>query len=289
MSASGADAAAVAAASAKRDAGAPRQQPHPPPQPQQQQQQQQLQQQQQQEQQQQQQEDMFCLAADVRAAAAAAAANLRGRSVVSVSSLSAAEITALIQTTNKLKCMYTRTDPALRQTLQGKVVATAFYEPSTRTRCSFEAAALRLGAQVLSNPDLKASSSVKKGESLQDTARMFAAYADALVLRHPDKGSCASVASLQYGFGSPTAPSSSSSSSSSSGSSSSSSSSSRSCVLLSGGDGSGEHPTQALLDLYTIAEQQQQWFAAAAAAAIRREQQQQLEKRSSRQTRRCSL
>ncbi|KAL8453125.1 hypothetical protein Emed_000995 [Eimeria media] len=250
-----------------------------------------------------------------------AAQAMKGRSVVSVRHLRTAEIVALLLAADELKKRASDSDPSLRSILQGKIVATAFFEPSTRTRCSFEAAALRLGAGVISNADLKAASSVKKGESLQDTMRMFASYADAVVMRHPDVvscssstsssessdssscnsssrgsssssdssessssssnsssiiiisslscetlGSCGLVASSNIGFGSYEAPQINNGNSSSNSSSSSSSSSS---VLMSGGDGSGEHPTQALLDLFTIAEANPQWFKAAAARALK--------------------
>ncbi|KAL8275812.1 hypothetical protein Esti_000375 [Eimeria stiedai] len=229
-----------------------------------------------------------------------AAQAMRGRSVVSVRHLRTAEILALLFAANECKERSTASDPGLHSILQGKIVATAFFEPSTRTRCSFEAAALRLGAGVISNADLKAASSVKKGESLRDTMRMFASYADAVVMRHPDvvsKSSSSSSSACSYTSSSNDRRSESSDGSSGCSSNSSNSGSSRgfgscalvassnigfssyeasqanssscSSVLLSGGDGSGEHPTQALLDLFTIAEANPRWFSAAAAAALK--------------------
>lgn len=106
--------------------------------------------------------------------------------------------------------------------LEGKIVATLFYEPSTRTRFSFEAAALKLGGQVISCESAGMFSSAAKGETLADTARTVSAYADAIIIRHPDKGSAQEVATYA------TVP------------------------VINAGDGAGEHPTQALLDLYTI-------------------------------------
>lgn len=106
--------------------------------------------------------------------------------------------------------------------LDGKIVATLFYEPSTRTRLSFETAALKLGAQVISCESAGQFSSAAKGETLADTARMISAYADVFVIRHPEKGSakeCADYATIP---------------------------------VINAGDGAGEHPTQALLDVYTI-------------------------------------
>jgi aspartate carbamoyltransferase catalytic subunit len=103
----------------------------------------------------------------------------------------------------------------------GSVLATLFYEPSTRTRLSFESAMLRLGGQVISSTDPMASSTAK-GESLADTIRMASAYADVLVLRHPLEGAAKFAA--EYA----------------------------SVPLINAGDGAHEHPTQTLCDLFTI-------------------------------------
>jgi aspartate carbamoyltransferase len=106
--------------------------------------------------------------------------------------------------------------------MKGKVLATLFYEPSTRTRLSFETAMIRLGGDVLSVTDAKTSSSAAKGESLYDTGKMLEAYADVVVIRHPVVGSAEELAK---GCGVP---------------------------VINGGDGAGQHPTQALLDVYTL-------------------------------------
>ncbi len=106
--------------------------------------------------------------------------------------------------------------------LNGKLLATIFYEPSTRTRLSFEAAMQRLGGGVISVAEAKTASSVVKGESLPDTIRTIAQYADAIVLRHPEKGAAQVAAEASH------------------------------VPVFNAGDGTGEHPTQALLDLYTI-------------------------------------
>jgi aspartate carbamoyltransferase len=106
--------------------------------------------------------------------------------------------------------------------LDGKLLATVFYEPSTRTRLSFEAAMQRLGGGVISVAEARTASSVAKGETLSDTICTIANYADAIVLRHPDIGAA------QVAAGASDVP------------------------ILNAGDGAGEHPTQALLDLYTI-------------------------------------
>ncbi len=111
--------------------------------------------------------------------------------------------------------------------LDGKLLATVFYEPSTRTRLSFEAAMQRLGGGVISVAEAKTASSVVKGESLPDTIRTIASYADAIVLRHPDIGAAQLAASVSD------------------------------VPILNAGDGAGEHPTQALLDLYTMRRERQ--------------------------------
>jgi len=101
-------------------------------------------------------------------------------------------------------------------------MATLFYEPSTRTRLSFEAAMLRLGGKVVSTENAKEFSSAIKGESLEDSIRTVASYCDCIVLRHSDKGGAKKAAEVS------------------------------SVPIINAGDGSGQHPTQALLDLYTI-------------------------------------
>ena len=105
--------------------------------------------------------------------------------------------------------------------LDTKVVATLFFEPSTRTRLSFESAASRLGAKVIGFSD-SASSSVQKGESLRDTILTVSNYADIIVMRHPKEGSARFASEVA------------------------------SIPLINAGDGSNQHPTQTLLDMYSI-------------------------------------
>ncbi|HWS29431.1 MAG TPA: aspartate carbamoyltransferase [Clostridia bacterium] len=105
--------------------------------------------------------------------------------------------------------------------LDGLVVATLFFEPSTRTRLSFEAAINRTGAKVISMADASASSSAK-GETMQDTISTVDGYVDAIVMRHPQKGSAQTAAEIAVH------------------------------PVINGGDGAGQHPTQALLDIYTM-------------------------------------
>ena len=106
--------------------------------------------------------------------------------------------------------------------LQGRILATLFYEPSTRTRLSFEAAMQKLGGSVLSVENARDSSSAVKGESIADTIRVVSGYADAIAIRHFQEGTAAAAAA------------------------------SSPVPVINAGDGVGEHPTQALADTYTI-------------------------------------
>jgi aspartate carbamoyltransferase catalytic subunit len=106
--------------------------------------------------------------------------------------------------------------------LNGHVMAALFYEPSTRTRLSFEAAMLRLGGQTMGTDNAREFSSTAKGETLEDTIRIVSGYADVIVLRHNEEGAARRAAAVS------TVP------------------------IINAGDGPGQHPTQALLDLYTI-------------------------------------
>lgn len=105
--------------------------------------------------------------------------------------------------------------------LDGKVLALLFFEPSTRTKMSFETAMVRLGGKVINMGSVEASS-VAKGETLADTVRVISQYADAIVLRHPREG--AALMASEFA----------------------------SVPIINAGDGAGHHPTQTLLDLYTI-------------------------------------
>ena len=106
--------------------------------------------------------------------------------------------------------------------LDGKVITTIFFEPSTRTRLSFEAAIQRLGAKLISTENGKTSSSATKGELLEDTIRVVDGYADAIVMRHSDNDSAIRAAKVS------------------------------SVPIINAGSGKAEHPTQSLLDAYTI-------------------------------------
>jgi aspartate carbamoyltransferase catalytic subunit len=106
--------------------------------------------------------------------------------------------------------------------LHGKILATLFYEPSTRTRFSFESAMYRLGGHVITAENANEMSSAIKGETLEDTIKVLNHYADAIIMRHPEIGSAERAAAVSD------------------------------VPIINAGDGAGQHPTQALLDLYTI-------------------------------------
>ncbi|MDE2861023.1 MAG: hypothetical protein OYI31_04210 [Chloroflexota bacterium] len=145
--------------------------------------------------------------------------SLAGRSTISVDDLSLEDIRAIFDTADGI----VQDRPSYYGSAAGRIVATLFYEPSTRTRLSFEAAIQRLGGGAISTWDVSASS-VSKGESLADTVRVVGAYADVLVVRHPNEG--ASKLAAEY------AP----------------------VPVINAGDGGHEHPTQTLCDLYTLRE-----------------------------------
>src|SRR5437763_8579686 len=106
--------------------------------------------------------------------------------------------------------------------LDGQIMASLFYEESTRTRFSFETAMLRLGGSVISTENARQFSSVSKGETLEDTIRIMNGYADVIVMRHYESGAARRAADISR------------------------------VPIINAGDGTGQHPTQALLDLYTI-------------------------------------
>src|SRR2546427_9538603 len=106
--------------------------------------------------------------------------------------------------------------------LAGQVMAALFYEPSTRTRLSFEAAMLRLGGTTMGTDNAREVSSAAKGETLEDTIRIVSGYADVIVVRHKEESAAKRAAAVSA------------------------------VPIINAGDGPGQHPTQALLDLYTI-------------------------------------
>ncbi len=147
---------------------------------------------------------------------------LANRSLVTIDDLSNGEIEALFSLADEMS------DSMNEQfgVCHGKVMASLFFEPSTRTRLSFETAMHRLGGRVISAVDVKATS-LAKGESIADMARVVGSYADIIVIRHPWEGAAKVVADYA---GVP---------------------------VINAGDGGHEHPTQTLCDLYTIKKERQ--------------------------------
>jgi len=145
--------------------------------------------------------------------------SLKGKDILHGNQFSRQEIDAIIRNAAFFeKELKTKDSLTL---LRGKILATLFFEPSTRTRLSFETAMQRLGGGVVSMASAE-SSSAAKGESVADTARTVSQYADVIVIRHPRMGSAQEAADA--------AP----------------------VPVINAGDGAGQHPTQALLDIYTI-------------------------------------
>ncbi len=146
---------------------------------------------------------------------------LHGRDIISIRDLSREEIEELLAASRKMIPYAEGTKVA--HPLADKIVAMAFFEPSTRTRLSFEAAVQRLGGTCVTIADASVTS-MRKGESLHDTIRMLSSYADAIVIRHPNEGSARLAARASER------------------------------PVINAGDGAGQHPTQTLLDLATMQE-----------------------------------
>jgi aspartate carbamoyltransferase len=145
-----------------------------------------------------------------------------GKNILSVRQFTRSDLEYIFSVAHEMRVMVERIGTF--DLLKGKILANLFYEPSTRTFSSFMAAMQRLGGAVIPISEVRYSS-VAKGESLPDTARTLACYADVIVIRHPEVGSAALAAQFA---GKP---------------------------VINAGDGVGEHPTQALLDVFTIREE----------------------------------
>jgi aspartate carbamoyltransferase len=145
--------------------------------------------------------------------------NLRGKDILDGAQFTREEVDQIMAVADEMRARLQDTHSL--DLLHGYVLATLFFEPSTRTRLSFEAAMHRLGGAVIGFSSAE-SSSTAKGETLADTIRTVDQYADIIAMRHPQIGSAREAAAVAD------AP------------------------ILNGGDGAGQHPTQALLDVYTI-------------------------------------
>ncbi|PSV51911.1 aspartate carbamoyltransferase [Photobacterium sp. GB-1] len=141
--------------------------------------------------------------------------------IISIPELSRAELELIIQTAEQLKA-----DPN-PELLKNKVIASCFFEPSTRTRLSFETAIQRLGGTVVGFDSAGNTSLANKGETLSDSVQVITSYVDAFVMRHPQEGAARLASEFSNGI-----------------------------PVINGGDGANQHPTQTLLDLFTIYETQ---------------------------------
>lgn len=148
--------------------------------------------------------------------------NFKDMDVVSIRDFSREQIEEILERSRQM-LPYARGEK-ISKALEGKILGNLFFEPSTRTRLSFESAANRLGARVIDVSQTSETSMVK-GETLADTIRMVEAYSDVIVLRHPHEG----AARLAARFSNK--------------------------PVINAGDGAGSHPTQTLLDLFTIEEE----------------------------------
>jgi aspartate carbamoyltransferase len=145
--------------------------------------------------------------------------SLKGKDILHGNQFSRRDINGLIRIASNFEKELKKKDSLTL--LKGKILATLFFEPSTRTRLSFETAMQRLGGGVISMASAEGSSAAK-GETVADTARTVSQYADVIVIRHPRIGSAKEAADAA------------------------------SIPVINAGDGAGQHPTQALLDTYTI-------------------------------------
>lgn len=147
--------------------------------------------------------------------------SLYQKHIISIPELSREELELIVETAGNLK---KEPRPEL---IKNKVVASCFFEPSTRTRLSFETAIQRIGGDVIGFDNDGNTSLAKKGETLSDSVQVISSYVDAFVMRHPQEGAARLASEFSNGV-----------------------------PVINAGDGANQHPTQTLLDLYTIAETQ---------------------------------
>ncbi len=145
---------------------------------------------------------------------------LKGKDIIDVKDLKLEHLSLIIETAERFETVMA--SGGRLTNMAGKVMATLFFEPSTQTRLTFETAMLKMGGSVVSVTDAASTSSAVKGETLYDTGRMIDGYADLAVIRHVRVGSSRELAD------------------------------GASVPVINGGDGFGQHPTQALMDLMTI-------------------------------------
>ena len=149
--------------------------------------------------------------------------NFKGKDIISLDQFSSKDLKILFSHIDRMRTIAVKAMPC--DIIAGKNIVLLFYEPSSRTRGSFDAATKQLGGQTIVVDDPEHFSSVSKGETFEDTIRVFEAYSDLIVLRHDEQGASLKAANIA-----------------------------KLVPIINAGDGNGEHPTQALLDLYTIYE-----------------------------------
>lgn len=147
--------------------------------------------------------------------------NFKGRDIIDINDFTKEELLYILKTAKKFDPAFVKSDKSNYTIAQGKIAGLLFFEPSTRTEQSFRSAAQKIGMGIIGFND-PAGTSIKKGESFSDTIRIMDSYADVLIIRHPEAFSAKKAAEVAA------------------------------IPVINAGDGSNQHPTQTLLDLYTI-------------------------------------
>lgn len=147
--------------------------------------------------------------------------NFRGRDIIDINDFSKEELLYILATAKEFDPQFVKSKKSNYLLLRGKIAALLFFEPSTRTEQSFRSAAQKIGMGIIGFDDPQATS-IRKGESFSDTVRIMDSYADVLILRHPTAYSAKQAADVAD------------------------------IPVINAGDGSNQHPTQTMLDLYTI-------------------------------------
>lgn len=145
----------------------------------------------------------------------------KGRDIIDINDFSKEELLFILKTAKKFDPEYVKKDRSNYTIAQGKIAGLLFFEPSTRTEQSFRSAAQKIGMGIIGFDDPEATS-IHKGESFSDTIRIMDSYADVLIIRHPTSGAAKETADVAD------------------------------IPVINAGDGSNQHPTQTMLDLYTI-------------------------------------
>lgn len=147
--------------------------------------------------------------------------NFKRRDVIDIKDFTKEELLFILKTAKKFDPQFVKSDRTNYTIAQGKIAGVLFFEPSTRTEQSFRSAAQKIGMGIIGFNDPE-STSLHKGESFEDTIRIIDSYADVLIMRHPESGSAKKAAEIAD------------------------------IPVINGGDGANQHPTQTMLDLYTI-------------------------------------